>query len=304
MWTTAGATSLSVLAFFSMGWTSASRDRWKESAPGEVVGKAEGWLRGYLPGTDREEALVALALCESAGYSEAEEAKEAARRAMGRLLARQREDGSWDDPHDTVWAAIALKSAQVSGLELPEGSSDRVANWLGQRLKSGGGDAEAFASLLWRHSPHDPALRRIVYDSARNLPDVSKPDFVRCYFGSLAAFQYDAGGFRSGPDRHWVNGLRRALAMTAEVGGGWSGDIATTGAVVRNALGSMSLMRFTRSSSSIDGPPVELPPLEDEAVAEVGTGMGDDAPLDGVQDSGSDLLMGDSAPVQEASETE
>ena len=147
MWTPAGATSLSVMAFFSLGWTHASKEQWKAGAPGEVVGKAEKWLRGYLPWNDREEALV-------------------------------------------------------------------------------------------------------------------------------------------------------ALAMTAQKGGGWGGEIATTGAVVRNALGSMSLVHPSRTSSSIDGPPVALPPLEEETIADLGTGMGDDAPLDSVQDSGSDLPMGDSAPLE------
>lgn len=298
MWTPAGATSLSLLSFYALGWTHASKDRWNGAAPGDVIARGENWLRSCRPASDRDQALVSLALCESAGLSPGDEAKETAALAVQRLLERQRGDGSWEAPRDTVWAAMALSSARVSGMEVPERNLELLSSWLNVRLAEGGGEAEAFAWLLLRGKRHHPALRGIIYDSARNLPGEKDPDFSRCYFGSLAAFHYNDGPGSNGPDLHWVNGLRRSLVMSADKNGGWSGDIATTGAVVRNALGSMSLVRFSRTSSSISGPPVDLPPLDDPD-PETGLAMGDSAPLDGIQDSGSDLLMGDSAPLEQ-----
>ncbi|KAF0245990.1 MAG: hypothetical protein FD180_1133 [Planctomycetota bacterium] len=298
-WSPASATALAVLALLGAGHTSNSKELWDAGSPGEAVKRAEGWLAGVRPAGDREAALVTLSLSESFGMTRREEMGEVVRRAVAGLEARQRPDGSWGDSVESAWAVMALKSAELAEVEVDARVKEAARSWCSNRLETGT-PADVMVWIFLTHE-RNPALARILNESAQRLPTAEAPAFEASYFGRLAAFQYDGPGGQL--DKSWREALKRSHVATQEEDGGWNGHSGWTSRVVGNSLAALSLEFYYAYANVWSGEPkdeakapeaVAVPmPLPDEALP-----MGDRAPEDPVQDSGSDLPMGDAAPVE------
>lgn len=83
-------------------------------------------------------AIGALALCEAFGMTHDENLRSNAQRAIDFLVASQDpREGGWryaprtgSDTSVTGWAMMALKSAELSGLAVPQQTYDRIERWL------------------------------------------------------------------------------------------------------------------------------------------------------------------------------
>ncbi|MBI3857937.1 MAG: terpene cyclase/mutase family protein [Planctomycetes bacterium] len=240
-----GVTSLSVLAFLGAGYSQLSRDELKDPvAPeltlsfGETVKKGLQWLtlrqdpagcvgeRG--PKYMYNHAIAALALSEAYGMTAAPILKEPAQKAINFLVAAQNPGKGWrysvgcrdNDTSVTGWAVMALKSAEISGLEFPKAAADGAIAWFNEATDQSGyyrtgynqagtgkvfvpGKNEQFADhpsmsavavmsrifIEKRRSPALSAVNSLVSD----LPawKTGQVDFYYWYYGSLAVFQYD-----------------------------------------------------------------------------------------------------------------
>ncbi len=198
-----------------------------------------------------EPAVGAFALAEALGLSCEETLRAPAERAIRYVLAAQRPDGGWrwgeragSDTLATAWAVLALRSGELSGIEVPAETYTRARGWLdsvtdpatgrvGYLAKGDGPSAlpiaagfrrsevttaAALAARVFLRVPHDHPV--VTAGVARLLaaPPAWDPkggnDFLYCYFGNLATFQI--GG---DPWKKWTAAIKTALVPKQIRGG-------------------------------------------------------------------------------------
>ncbi len=253
---TPGLTALSLLAFLGAGFGHDSKNKiidtamGKEYVIGDVVKRGLKWLAeeqgpdgGFtnFPGSMYNEALGALALSEAYGFTRNKYWKEPAERAIRYLVAGQKSNptgsGRWGwryspggdsvaDTSVTCWVVMALKSAQIAGLKVPQESMDgsmAFSVWVTGKdgqvgyldpLAAGekvSGRNEQFdyhpatmssLGMLIRtfvaHDIKDPFLDQAARYIVTDLPTISEDqlsiDYYYWYYGTLALNQFD------GPD--------------------------------------------------------------------------------------------------------
>ncbi len=86
-----------------------------------------------------------IALCELLGMTKDPEYKDAAQRAVQYCLRSQAEEGGWrysprsdSDVSVTGWIVMALQSARMAGLEVPQENLDRIGGYLDYVAQEGG----------------------------------------------------------------------------------------------------------------------------------------------------------------------
>ena len=241
----AGVTSLSLLAFLGAGYTQLSRDEMIDPVepgvilrPAEVVRKSLQWLTSHQDpeGCVGERgqkymynhAIAALALSEAYGMTVAPILKEPAQKAIDFLVASQNPNKGWrysskcndNDTSVTGWAVMALKSAEISGLNFPASAYQGALNWLNEATETNNyymtgynarGTGKVFVPGKNEQFDHHPSMSAVAVMSrifiqkkrepaltavnllAGDLP-AWKPgqvDFYYWYYASLALFQYD-----------------------------------------------------------------------------------------------------------------
>ncbi|MDO4573857.1 MAG: terpene cyclase/mutase family protein [Planctomycetia bacterium] len=160
-----GATGLALLAFLGSGYTHL------EEHPGndyrDTVARGLSWLLRnqqsdgslFQEKTDLNRysriyshGIASIALCEAYGMTRAPELREPAQRAIDFIVKHQSPRGGWrytparpQDPwsgeSDTSvsgWQVMALVSARMAGLEVPETAFQNVEKWLQQAAINGG----------------------------------------------------------------------------------------------------------------------------------------------------------------------
>jgi hypothetical protein len=191
-------------------------------------------------------SIAALALSEAYGMTMTDLLKEPAQRAINFLINAQNPGLAWrytarcgdNDTSVTGWAVMALKSAEISGLQTPGAGYDGAKAWLNQvtgadhRVGYNARDTgkvvvegrteqfdhhEALAAIgvmsriFMSKNRADPALKGGVDLLLKDLPawDRYKIDFYYWYYATLALFQYDGP---SGPSwRAWNENMKNAL---------------------------------------------------------------------------------------------
>jgi hypothetical protein len=140
------ATGLALLAFLGAGYTH------QEGPYQSQVQRALQWLLanqksngdlwGYTQGSANtwlySHGMAAIALCEAYGMTKDPGLREPTERAIGFIVAAQHPTlGGWryqprEDSDTSVsgWMLMALKSAQMAGLAVPQSSLDLVSRWL------------------------------------------------------------------------------------------------------------------------------------------------------------------------------
>ena len=258
-----GVTALSLLAFLGGGFSHLSRDEIRDpQLPGrtlkfgEVVRNGVKWLMAQQDadgciGPRRghymyNHAIAALALSEAFGMTNAGPLAGPAQKAIDFLTAVQNPGKGWrysakcgdNDTSVTGWAAMALKSADLSGLTFPKESYDGIRAWLDDVTETSYGRAgytrkpSANARERWLSPTSIGIMSRIFIDKNRSDPRLAngcdqllqvKPvwqegriDFYYWYYASLALFQFD------GPDgskwRSWNENMKSALVKNQEPG--------------------------------------------------------------------------------------
>ncbi len=151
---TAG-TGLSLLAFLGAGYTH------REEKYRTVVRSGLDWLvanqqadgRLFSDATDQTlfgrmygHGIATIAMCEAYGMTKDPDLREPAQRAIGFILdAQHPTQGGWryeprleSDTSVSGWQLMALRSAQMAGLIVPDENLRRVGRWLDQAQTTGG----------------------------------------------------------------------------------------------------------------------------------------------------------------------
>ncbi len=234
-----GNTGLALLAFLGAGYTHLSRDAFDGVRVGDVVKKGLQWLMahqdsdGCVGGRSAAKylynhAIAALALSEAYGLTGSGLFKQEAQASIDFLVAAQNSGRGWryaaragdNDTSVTGWCVMALKSAELSGLDVPRAAYAGARAWLdevtdelgrtGYNAKGTGqvvvaGKNEQFAdhesmtaiALMSRifidRDRGDARLRPASEMLARDLPvwDGPRIDYYYWYYAALALFQAD-----------------------------------------------------------------------------------------------------------------
>ena len=184
-------------------------------------------------------AIAALALSEAYGMTNAGALAGPAQKAIDFLVAVQNPGKGWrytarcgdNDTSVTGWAAMALKSADLSGLTFPKEAYDGIRAWLDEVTESRAGRAgytrkpSTAARERWLSPTSIAIMSRIFIDKDRTdsrlgngcdqlllmkpVWEEGRIDYYYWYYASLALFQFD------GPDgvkwRSWNETMKAAL---------------------------------------------------------------------------------------------
>ena len=239
----AGITALSLLAYLGAGYTL------EEGKYSDQTTRAVNWLirqqrpDGYLGGRATRYArhychgMASYALAEAYGMQSDKtknpRLRSAVIKGVAYIVSQQNpSDGGWryvkgqqSDMSMFGWQLMALKSAEIAGLRVPERSKDLMFAFLNARSQgrfkglasyrpneeiSDVMTAEALFSkqMLGIRRDHASSREAVQFLSAR-LPRLSKTNLYYWYYGTLAMYQY--GGE---PWQRWNGSLRNLLVAT------------------------------------------------------------------------------------------
>jgi hypothetical protein len=260
----AGVTGLSLLAFLGAGYSHLAKDTHEGICFGDVVRKGLQWMMSHQ---DPEgcigsrsamkymynHTICALALCEAYGLTGSTLFKDQAQKAVDFTVASQNPGKGWrysykcgdNDSSVTGWAAMVLKSAELSKLAFPKSGYDGARAWYDEATEASygrvgytqAGTGKVFIPGKNEQFDHNEALTsigvmtRIFVDKTRNDARISngcdlllqhKPewkdnaiDFYYWYYASLALFQFDGP---KGPKwRSWNEPMKDALVKNQNV---------------------------------------------------------------------------------------
>jgi hypothetical protein len=256
-----GVTGLSLLAFLGAGYSHLSRDETADPVRpgqtlrfGDVVKSGLKWLmanqdpdgcvgprKGHYM---YNHAIAALALSEAYGMTSAQPLQGPAQKAIHFLADAQNPGKGWrytsrsgdNDTSVTGWAAMALKSADLSGLEFPKSCYEGTRAWLDDCTEGN------YYRVGYTHKPakNDTlsmtaigVMCRIFMDKDKKDPRLSmgcdlllrekpvwedkKIDFYYWYYASLALFQFDGP---SGPKwKAWNDDMKNAIVKNQNAAG-------------------------------------------------------------------------------------
>ncbi len=281
-----GLTGLSLLAFLGAGYTPMNRASYVDPVTGATIKFGEVVKKGLKYLIDQQDddgrigpqvgelmynhAIAAMALSEAYGITNAAAYKAPAQKAINFIHVAQNYGLGWrytpkcgnNDTSVTGWCVKALKSAQISGLEVAASSLEGAKAWINRVTDSNGqvgydrlGSGEIFVpgkNENWAHHPTMSAvglLARIFIDKKKgdaNMakaatilagdlpkwdPKADKPtvDYYYWYYGTLALFQYD--GANGASWKKWNKPVTDALANNQRVkkdgckDGSWDTDL-------------------------------------------------------------------------------
>ena len=272
----AGGAGHALLCFYGWGERHDKPGKYQDN-----IKRALDWLlaeqdeEGYLggrPGMMYSHAIASIALCEAYGLTKDPKLKEPAQRSINySLKAQSRTKGGWryhpgndSDLSVTGWQYMALHSARMAGLEVPEEPFERVRSFLdsmggGKQGGIYGYDSRnkvtsamiatgMFCRQLDLVAPSDPRMQ----ESARALKmrpmKASDPDLYYIYYATLALYQHQ------GPIwLEWNEQLKEILPLiqdkTGSKAGSWDpsrGITSQGGRVVSTALATLSLEVYYR----------------------------------------------------------
>jgi hypothetical protein len=254
----AGVTGLSLLAFLGAGYSHLSKDTHDGICFGDVVRKGLQWLmshqdpEGCIGARTAQKymynhTICALAMSEAFGLTGSNLFKDQAQKGVDFCIAGQNPGKAWrysykcgdNDSSVTGWAAMVLKSAEISGLTFPRTGYDGARAWFDEVTEENyyrvgythKGTGKVFVPGLNENFNHHEALTaigvmsRIFMDKNKSDPrlsggcqllvkdlpkwDGNDIDFYYWYYASLALFQYD------GPSgtywKQWNDKMKDAL---------------------------------------------------------------------------------------------
>ena len=270
-----GSTGLALLCFY--GWDQSHN---RESKYQSHTRKAIDWLvaqqkpDGDLRGGGRMycHGIAAIALCEAYGVSGDEALKEPAERAIAFILkAQSKSKGGWrygpgedSDTSATGWQYMAMHSARMAGIKVPESAFEGGRRWFdhagggkhggiyGYTGPQAGKPAMVATGMFCRQldlvPPTDPKMSESAEALKMQPMKVRNPDFYYVYYATLALYQHQ-GPIWIG----WNEQLKETLPLIqrkdGNESGSWdlgSGHAATGGRVVSTAMATLSLEVYYR----------------------------------------------------------
>ena len=216
--------------------------------------------------------IAAIALCEAYGVSKDPALKAPAEKAIALIIFAQSPKGGWRytpkpadaDTSVTGWQYMALHSARMAGLEVPEAVFENARKWLD--LAGGGkhgglygytGPANnnpamiatgMFCRQLDLVSPTDPRMIESAEALKMHPMNVRSPEFYGLYYATLALYQHQ------GPIwTEWNDKLKEALPLLqkkdGDAAGSWDptgGHTGAGGRVLSTTLSTLSLEVYYR----------------------------------------------------------
>ena len=270
-----GGTALALLCYYGWGARHDQPGKYQEN-----VKAALQWLmtqqreNGSLArrGMMYSHAIGAIALCEAYGITKDEKIKSAALAAIKYTInAQHQKRGGWryspgqdSDTSVTGWQVMALHSARMAGIELPEKPFDLARKWLDF---AGGGE---HGGLYGYQSPTDisramvatgmfcrqldlvPPSNPKMIESAKLMKRYpirdNNPDLYYIYYGTLALYQHQGSIWQE-----WNNNLKRILpkiqVKTGNLAGSWNLSRSNTkggGRIASTTLAILSLEVYYR----------------------------------------------------------
>ncbi len=291
-----GGAGLALLCFY--GWGA------RHDQPGDYQAKvlsALDWLLaqqaadGNLGGQGYMycHAIATIALCEAYGITKDPKLRRPAERAIAYTLAAQSptkggwryEPGDDSDTSITGWQFMALHSARMAGLEVPEAAFEKARGWLkrasggrhgglyGYQGPATGSPAMVATGMFCRQLDLVPPTDPMMVESANHLKmhplDASGTDLYHVYYATLALYQHQGPIWNK-----WNESLKSILPLiqrkTGPHAGSWnpsSGITAAGGRVASTTLATLSLEVYYRIlpmygfRNEDDAPPaMTLPP--------------------------------------------
>ena len=289
-----GGTALALLCYY--GWGA------RHDQPGKYQENVKAALQ-WLMSQQREDgslarrgmmyshAIGAIALCEAYGITKDEKIKSAALAAIKYTInAQHQQRGGWryspgqdSDTSVTGWQVMALHSARMAGLELPEKPFDLARRWLDF---AGGGE---HGGLYGYQSPTDisramvatgmfcrqldlvPPSNPKMIESAELMKRYpirdNNPDLYYIYYGTLALYQHQGSIWQE-----WNNNLKRILpeiqVKTGNLAGSWNLSRSNTkggGRIASTTLAILSLEVYYRILPMYGFRGLELPEAKTKA---------------------------------------
>lgn len=281
-----GITGLAILAFLGSGQshlhgayrTEVAKGleylRQHQRADGSLFADAELYARTYC------HSMATLAACEAYALTRDERLEPMCRAAVTYTLAMQHPtDGGWryrrGDTGDTSqlgWVLMALKSAQLAGIHVPDVTWTRAERFL-RRVKRGeygglaayrpdGPASRTMTAEAWfchqllesdRGGTLNPlAIREAVHSLGQELPGASSRNLYYWYYATLALHNYQ----RNTPEDtaswpSWNHALTTVLIATQQSDGSWDADTVWGGyggQVYTTALSALCLEVYYRYS--------------------------------------------------------
>lgn len=256
----AGVTGLSILAFLGAGYTH------EEGQYSDQVDRAISWLirnqepDGYLGVKATRyaqmycHAIATYALAETLGMqtdrSQDGRLRAPLQRAVAYIIdAQNQSDGGWryvkgqrSDMSMFGWQLMALKSAEIAGVEVPQSCKDLMIKFLKERSLGTGKGLATYRLLDEPYQPLPPTasmtaealfckqMMGLARDNQQSLeavgflnkrlPTRQSEDIYYWYYGTLAMYQYGGEDWRN-----WNDGLRDYLVQdqrtTGHSAGSW-----------------------------------------------------------------------------------
>ncbi len=155
--------------------------------------------------------IASIALCEAYGMTRDAAVREPAQRALSFIAAAQHpEEGGWryspgrdSDTSVSGWQLMALKSGELSGLEIPQECYSRIEHWLDGAAGKSNPSRYVYRPKAEQAHQREPSLAM----TAEVAPDAAIP--------GLEARQREPGGRRRFPARRTCRSLARAACRGA-----------------------------------------------------------------------------------------
>jgi hypothetical protein len=285
-----GVTGLAVLAFLGSGNSHLHGTyrnevaqaleylRQHQRADGSLFGEAELYARMYC------HSMATLAACEAYAMTRDRRLDPMCRAAVSYSLAMQHpSDGGWryrrGDTGDTSqlgWVLMALKSAQLAGIEVPDVTWTRAERFL-RRVKRGehgglaayrpdGPPSRTMTAEAWfchqllqadRGGSINPsAIREAVVSLEQELPNPSNRNLYYWYYATLAMHQNHANSPEDTESwGEWNHALTTALIATQEGDGSWDANTVWGGyggKVYTTSLSALCLEVYYRYNPTTD----------------------------------------------------
>ena len=266
------ATAFSLLAFYGRGERHDKECKYQKNVRlglewmlNQQI-ESSGDLRGNSPQNNAmyDHGIAALALVEAYGVTKDSKLKPKAQAAIDFIVESQHEEGGWryrpkerGDLSVTGWMVMALASAKMSGLAIPQSTFDGVDNFL--EIIGGGKDGGSYG---YTDSPGKGKSGRMAMNAAgffcAQLSGASSNaakafesaliidnagfqlnDIYYVYYGTLAAYQHQGPVWRK-----WLEKMQTEFLNSQEPDGSWpvgGGHGGQMGKVIVTALVALCL---------------------------------------------------------------
>lgn len=271
-----GSTGLALLCYYGWGVSHTADGKYQGNIRRAIdwlvaQQKPDGDLNG-LGGRMYCHGIATIALCEAFGVSKDPALKAPAEKAIALIIAAQSPKGGWryspkpgdSDTSVTGWQYMAMHSARMAGLEVPEVVFEKARKWL---ETVGGGKhgglygytgpernnaamiaTGMFCRQLDLVAPTDPRMTESAEALKMHPMNVGAPDFYTVYYATLALYQHQGPIWTD-----WNDRLKEALPLLqqkdGDEAGSWNptgGHSAAGGRVISTTMATLSLEVYYR----------------------------------------------------------